>query len=108
LVLGDAHIGERQPLLDELRESNVPFVLVSRRQPGYPGVSCDDELGGRLVAERLYERGCRRVAVLAGEKHASAGADRTRGFWTSTGNKALKSIRAGCCTVASIHRPAAN
>jgi LacI family transcriptional regulator len=80
LVIGDAHIGERQPLLDELRDATVPFVLVSRRQPGYPGVSCNDELGGRLVAEHLYERGCRRVAVLAGEKHASTGADRTCGF----------------------------
>ncbi|GAB7538284.1 LacI family DNA-binding transcriptional regulator [Burkholderia sp. 3C] len=82
LVIGDAHIGEDQPLLDELRRRDVPFVLVSRAQASYPGVSCDDELGGRMVARHLFERGHRRVAVLAGEKHASTGADRTRGFLT--------------------------
>ncbi len=81
LIIGDTHRGASQPLLETLTDRNVPFVLVSRRQPLYPSVSCDDEWGGRLAAEHLFALGHRHVAVLAGEAHASTGAERTAGFF---------------------------
>jgi len=80
LIIGDTHLGEKQPLLETLAQREVPFVLVSRRQPGQLSVTGDDELGGRLAAEHLFALGHRQVAVLAGESHASTGVDRTRGF----------------------------
>lgn len=80
LIVGDSHVGETQPLLDLLTRKNIPYVLVSRQITGHLAACSDDELGGWLAAEHLYQLGCRDVAILAGERHASTGADRTRGF----------------------------
>jgi LacI family transcriptional regulator len=73
-------VGENQPLLDLLARKHIPYVLVSRQIAGHLSAASDDELGGWLAAEHLYQLGCRDVAILAGERHASTGADRTRGF----------------------------
>ena len=80
LIVGDSHVGETQPLLDLLTRKHIPYVLVSRQIAGHVAACSDDELGGWLAAEHLYRLGCREVAILAGEKHASTGADRTRGL----------------------------
>jgi LacI family transcriptional regulator len=80
LIVGDSHVGENQPLLDLLTRKHIPYVLVSRQIAGHLAAASDDELGGWLAAEHLYQLGCREVAILAGERHASTGADRTRGF----------------------------
>jgi LacI family transcriptional regulator len=80
LIVGDSHVGESQPLLDLLARKHIPYVLVSRQIAGHLTAASDDELGGWLAAEHLYRMGCRDVAILAGERHASTGADRTRGF----------------------------
>ncbi|WP_339155946.1 LacI family DNA-binding transcriptional regulator [Actinomadura luteofluorescens] len=78
LVFGDAHADAA--FLDEIAARRVPFVLVSRHAGGHPSVTCDDRLGGRLVADHLLALGHRRVGVIAGEPFASTGADRTAGF----------------------------
>ncbi|MEV3921344.1 LacI family DNA-binding transcriptional regulator [Actinomadura coerulea] len=78
LVFGDAHADAA--FLDETAERRVPFVLVSRHAGRHPSVTCDDRLGGRLVADHLLALGHRRVGVIAGEPFASTGADRTAGF----------------------------
>ena len=78
LVFGDAHTGAA--FLDEFAERRVPFVLVSRHAGRHPSVTCDDRLGGRLVADHFLALGHRRVGVVAGEPFASTGADRTAGF----------------------------
>lgn len=78
LVFGDAHTDAA--FLDGIAERRVPFVLVSRHAGGHPSVTCDDRLGGRLVADHLLALGHRRVGVIAGEPFASTGADRTAGF----------------------------
>lgn len=80
LIVGDSHVGESQPLLDLLTRKHIPYVLVSRQIAGHLAACSDDELGGWLAAEHLYQLGCREVAILGGERHASTGADRTRGF----------------------------
>lgn len=80
LIVGDSHVGENQPLLDLLARKHIPYVLVSRQIAGHLSAASDDELGGWLAAKHLYQLGCRDVAILAGERHASTGADRTRGF----------------------------
>jgi len=78
LILGDAHFDAAQVI--RLAGHGTPFVLVSRRCRDFPSVTCDDHLGGRLVAEHLIELGHERVAVVAGEPFASTGIDRTAGF----------------------------
>ncbi|GAA3649745.1 LacI family DNA-binding transcriptional regulator [Microbacterium marinilacus] len=78
LIFGDAHLND--PFLDELAEQGVRFVLTSRRKPPHVSVTCDDYLGGRLVAEHLLEIGRVDVAVLAGLEFASTAMDRTQGL----------------------------
>lgn len=86
LIIGDAHLDNG--LLRELTARKVPFVLMNRRVPGYPSATCDDVLGGELVADHLWSKGHRDVAVIAGEPYASTAVDRTAGFvdrWRSLG-----------------------
>jgi LacI family transcriptional regulator len=86
LIIGDARLDGS--LLQELTARKVPFVLMNRRVPGYPSATCDDVLGGELVAEHLWDKGHRHVAVIAGEPYASTAVDRSSGFlsrWRSLG-----------------------
>ncbi|MFI1563305.1 LacI family DNA-binding transcriptional regulator [Streptomyces sp. NPDC020490] len=79
LIIGDAHLDGSTLAGPPLER--VPFVLVNRRTgTDLPAVTCDDHLGGRMVAEHFLALGHRRVAVIAGEPFASTGADRTAGF----------------------------
>lgn len=78
MIFGDAYVDAG--FLGEVAERGVPFVLVSRRAGDYPSVTCDDYLGGRMVAEHLLNLGHRDVAVVAGEPYASTGIDRSTGF----------------------------
>ncbi|MFH9355285.1 LacI family DNA-binding transcriptional regulator [Kitasatospora sp. NPDC017646] len=84
VIIGDAHL-DGAALRDPALRA-VPFVLVNRRAADArdatdaTAVTCDDHLGGRLVAEHLLALGHRDVAVIAGEAFASTGADRTAGF----------------------------
>jgi LacI family transcriptional regulator len=78
LILGDARADGG--LVEELRSRDVPYVLTNRHVGDHPAVTCDDEMGGRLVAEHLLETGHTRVAVAAGAPYASTGIDRTAAF----------------------------
>ena len=78
LIIGDAHLDSN--ILNELTERQVPFVLTNRAVPGFPSATCDDTLGGTLVAQHLWDRGHRTVSVIAGEPYASTAVDRTDGF----------------------------
>jgi LacI family transcriptional regulator len=78
LILGDARVDGT--LADTLRSRGVPYVLTNRRVDGHPSVTCDDSMGGRLVAEHLLSLGHTKVAVAAGAAYASTGIDRTAGF----------------------------
>lgn len=77
LILGDAHVQDEH--LRELRQREVPFVLMNRRHAPFDSVTCDDILGGRLAGGHLADLGHRRVGVLAGPSYASTALDRTRG-----------------------------
>lgn len=86
LILGDVHADS--DLVHELSSRGVPFVLMNRRHPQYPSSTCDDVVGGELVADHLWAQGHRRVAVIAGETYASTALDRTGGFrkrWEALG-----------------------
>jgi LacI family transcriptional regulator len=86
LIFGDAHLDST--LIPELARRQVPFVLMNRRLDGFPSATCDDLAGGRLVADHLWDKGHRRVAVIAGERYTSTAVDRTSGFadrWRSLG-----------------------
>lgn len=89
LIIGDRHL-DVDVVLSDLRRRAVPFVLMNRRHPEIPSSTCDDTLGGELVAEHLWDKGHRDVCVIAGEPYATTGVDRTAGFvqrWRELGGE---------------------
>jgi LacI family transcriptional regulator len=67
--------------LSQLRTADVPWVLVNCRIPGSQRyVVLDDERASTLAVAHLAELGHRRIAHLAGPKHAEASARRHAGY----------------------------
>ncbi|WP_328660278.1 LacI family DNA-binding transcriptional regulator [Streptomyces sp. NBC_00334] len=70
------------PLPALLAGAGLPAVLFAR--PGRPvplsHVDLDHRAGGRLAAEHLLERGCRRMATVAGPLAVAASQERLAGF----------------------------
>ena len=71
----------RQPVLNRLIKRGIPVVLVDRGAgtASRCSVAVDDELGGRLAAEHLLERGHRRIAFVGGPFGMRQVADRYAG-----------------------------
>jgi DNA-binding LacI/PurR family transcriptional regulator len=73
------------PLPDQLHELGIPAVLSTR--PGKPVplsfVDVEQQLGARLAAEHLVERGCLRPATISGPLDMPASQDRLTGFRTA-------------------------
>ncbi|WP_371478667.1 LacI family DNA-binding transcriptional regulator [Kitasatospora sp. NBC_00315] len=70
------------PLPALLLEAGVPAVLFGRPDTPMP-ISCVDLAnrdGGRLAAEHLHARGCRKVVTIAGPSGVRAARDRLGGF----------------------------
>ena len=68
--------------------SGIPVVVGGRplaRHPGVDFVDNDNAEGGRLAAEHLRSRGCRRIGMVAGPQDMSAGVDRLSGFAAALG-----------------------
>ncbi len=78
LIVADARLVD--PSLRRLRDEGLPTVLVSRGSRGLPSVTGDDRSGGVLAAGHLMDRGCRRLAVLAGPRYATTASHRSAGF----------------------------
>lgn len=78
LILGDTPFDGSS--LKTLEKDKVPFILVNRRAPGYPSVTCNDYLGGWLVGDHLAKIGSRKIFLLAGNPQMSTSIDRTSGF----------------------------
>ncbi|ASR35539.1 LacI family transcriptional regulator [Prauserella marina] len=78
LILGDARTDSG--LVGDLISRGTKVVLTSRSLPGAVSVTGDDRLGGRLAGEHLISLGHTDMAVIAGERYASTGIERTGGF----------------------------
>jgi LacI family transcriptional regulator len=70
------------PLIEELLDAEMPFVVVGRPDEGRSAFSVDaDNLGGaRLAAEHLASLGYRRVGMITAPSNTTAGIDRRTGF----------------------------
>lgn len=74
---------EADSLADHLAALDLPCAFVGRPWTSAERVSyvdTDNVAGSRLATEALVERGCRRIAVLAGPADMTAGQDRLQGF----------------------------
>ena len=60
-------------VFERMEARNVPYVLIDRRFPTLqaPYVGADDEAIGRLATAHLIERGCRRIAHIAGQQRTT-------------------------------------
>ncbi len=73
--------GDDLDRIERLRAQGTPVVLVDRQADatGFPSVSVDDTLGGRIAVEHLAAIGRRRVAFVGGPASIRQVADRLRG-----------------------------
>ena len=72
----------RDPLPGLLAEARLPAVLIGRPAEPVPisYVDLANESGAALAATRLLDRGCRRIAMIAGPPDVPASVDRISGF----------------------------
>ena len=81
LILASAQSPSAHEVFERIEARQVPYVLIDRRFPGVraPYVGADDEAIGRLATSHLIERGCRRIAHIAGPPHTT-GLGRLNGY----------------------------
>ena len=73
---------EETNLLGDIRKNNVPIVIVGRdlTSRGITSILVDNETGGVLAAQHLYELGHRRIAVIRGPEEMCDSEPRWRGI----------------------------
>ena len=81
LILASAQPPSSLAVFERIEARNVPYVLVDRRftDARAPYVGADDEAIGRLATNHLIERGCRRIAHIAGPP-LTTGVGRLKGY----------------------------
>jgi DNA-binding LacI/PurR family transcriptional regulator len=83
------------PLPDVLATYRIPAVLHSRPSRPVPisYVHLDQEAGGRLAAEHLWARGCRRPATITGPPDIRVTRERLAGFCEALAARGLDDVR---------------
>jgi LacI family transcriptional regulator len=81
LLLASAQPPSSLAVFERIEVRGVPYVLIDRRFADVraPYVGADDEAIGRIAAQHLLDRGCRRVAHIAGPP-LTTGLGRRKGF----------------------------
>ncbi|MDX1691710.1 MAG: LacI family DNA-binding transcriptional regulator [Acidimicrobiia bacterium] len=80
LIVTATRMGD--PLIDELVDVGMPFVIVGRPDDGRPvfSVDADNRGGARCAALHLASHGYRRVGMISPPSNTTAGVDRRAGF----------------------------
>ncbi|UQZ32829.1 LacI family transcriptional regulator [Paenibacillus sp. PK3_47] len=72
---------------------NYPIVTVDRLIKGFPFVASDNELGGRLAAELLISKGCRKIVHICGNQSLDMLSNlRTEGFKSVADNAGIETV----------------
>jgi LacI family transcriptional regulator len=81
LLLASAQAPSSLNLFERIEARGVPYVLIDRRfaEAHASYVGADDEAIGRLATRHLIERGCRRIAHIAGPP-LTTGVGRQKGY----------------------------
>lgn len=81
LILASAQPPSSLGVFERIEARNVPYVLIDRRftEAHAPYVGADDEAIGRMATAHLIERGCRRIAHIAGPP-ITTGLGRLKGY----------------------------
>lgn len=80
VILTAAQLSTR--MISICHDRGIPIVLFNRYIPGSDasGVRCDNEAGGRLIAEAFVAAGAKSFAMLTGDPKGTTSQDRVRGF----------------------------
>ena len=81
LVIASSQPPSATQLFERIDARGVPYVLIDRRYPDASAsyVGTDDEEIGRMATRHLIDRGCRRIAHIAG-RPLTPGAGRLKGY----------------------------
>lgn len=81
LILASAQQPDNTSVFERIEARSVPYVLIDRRFPNRSAsyIGADDEAIGRLATRHLVDRGCHRIAHIAGPQNAP-GVGRLKGF----------------------------
>jgi LacI family transcriptional regulator len=81
LLIASAQQPGETELFSRIDARGVPFVLIDRRfsESSAPYVGADDEAIGHMATQHLLDRGCRRIAHIAGPQLAP-GTGRLKGY----------------------------
>ena len=83
-------------LTEEIADLGLPCVFGGRPWSGAERISyvdVDNRVGGRMATEVLIERGCRRIATVAGPGDMTAAVDRLEGWREALGRAGLSAER---------------
>lgn len=83
---------ENDPLLEELAESNFPFVLVNHNinDNRFNFVDSENVNGARTAVRYLYDNGHRKIAFVGGAENETISRDRLKGYKEALENLNLK------------------
>ena len=98
----------RDPVIDELLATSVPFVLVNRTidRGGVAAVIPDDQAGMAMAVDHLYDLGHREIGHVAGPSGTSTGSRRAAGFESAVRSRGLEpgaTVEVGSFTVEAAH-----
>jgi LacI family transcriptional regulator len=81
LILASSQESPSAEVFARMEARNIAYVMIDRRFAGLEAsyVGADDEAIGRLATGHLIERGCRRIAHIAGQQRPT-GAGRLKGY----------------------------
>jgi LacI family transcriptional regulator, galactose operon repressor len=81
LMIASSQPASATQLFERIDARGVPYVLIDRRYADVPAsyVGTDDEEIGRMATRHLIERGCRRIAHIAG-RPLTPGVGRLKGY----------------------------
>jgi LacI family transcriptional regulator len=81
LLLASAQPPSSLAVFERIEARGIPYVLIDRRfaEVRAPYVGADDEAIGRVAVQHLIERGCRRIAHIAGPS-LTPGVGRRKGY----------------------------
>ncbi|MCU1237272.1 MAG: transcriptional regulator, LacI family [Candidatus Solibacter sp.] len=81
LLLASAQPPSSHAVFERIEARGVPYVLIDRRFAAVraPYVGADDEAIGRIATQHLIDRGCRRIAHIAGPA-LTTGIGRRKGY----------------------------
>src|SRR5215831_11300237 len=90
LLIASSQAPDQAELFSRIESRGVPYVLIDRRfaDTNAAYVGADDEAIGRLATTHLIERGCRRIAHIAGPP-AAPGTGRLKGYRDALAGKGV-------------------